>query len=86
MDALEQQAVQLTSRANAVNDSLNHLRQQQGAQGVGLRGDISSAQERLGIHMAKAQAALQSGDMQGAKKYLDLAETEVGTLEKFLGH
>ena len=86
MDALEQQAVQLTSRANVVNDSLNHLRQQQSAQGFGLRADISSAQERLGIHMAKAQAALQSGDMQGAKKYLDLAETEVGTLEKFLGH
>lgn len=82
---LEQQAVQLTSRANAVNDSLNHLRQQQSAQGLGLRGDVSAAQEQLGIHMAKAQSALQSGDMEGAKKYLDLAETEVGKLEKFLG-
>lgn len=86
MAELEQQAVQLTSRANAVNDSLNHLRQQESAQGLGLRGDISSAQERLGIHMAKAQAALQNGDPQSAKKYLDLAEGEVATLEKFLGH
>ena len=85
MAELEQQVVQLSSRANAVSDSLNHMRQQQSAQGLGLRGDISSAQERMGMHVAKAQAALQSGDTQGAKKYLDLAEGEVGKLEKFLG-
>jgi uncharacterized protein YicC (UPF0701 family) len=85
MAELEQQVVQLSSRANAVSDSLNHMRQQQSAQGLGLRGDISSAQERMGMHVAKAQAALQSGDTQGARKYLDLAEGEVGKLEKFLG-
>jgi eukaryotic-like serine/threonine-protein kinase len=86
MAELEQQVVQLSSRANAVNDSLNHMRQQQSSQGFGLRADISSAQERMGMHMARAQSALQNGDVQGAKKYLDLAEGEVGKLEKFLGH
>lgn len=85
MAELEQQVVQLSSRANAVNDSLNHMRQQQSTQGFGLRGDISAAQERMGMHMARAQSALQNGDVQGAKKYLDLAEAEVGKLEKFLG-
>ena len=85
LEALEQQADQLSSQANAVNDSLDNLRRQQSAQGLGLRGDIASAQELMKTHMAKAQAALQNGDAAGAKKYLDLAEGDVARLDKFLG-
>ena len=85
MEALEQQADQLSSQANAVNDSVDNLRRQQNAQGLGLRGDIASAQELMKTHMAKAQAALQNGDAANAKKYLDLAEGDVARLDKFLG-
>ena len=85
LEALQEQADQLSSQANAVNDSLDNLRRQQSAQGVGLRADIASAQELMKTHMAKAQAALQNGDAAGAKKYLDLAEGDVARLDKFLG-
>ena len=85
LDALEQQADQLSSQASSVNESLDNLRRQQNAQGLGLRGDIASAQELMKTHIAKAQAALQSGDAANAKKYLDLAEGDVARLDKFLG-
>ena len=82
---LDHEVVQLASRAGAVNDSLEHMRQQQGAQGLGMNTDISSAQQRMAMYMAKAQTALQNQDAKGARKYLDLAEPEVQRLEKFLG-
>ena len=61
------------------------MRQQQAASGLGLRGDIASAQERMATYMAKAEAALHTNDARSTKKYLDLAEPEVEKLEKFLG-
>jgi len=85
MDELEKQMDQLTGRAAAAQTSLNNMRAQQAAAGLGMRGDITAAQQRLEIDMSKAQAALQNHDMKSAKKYLDMAETETATLEKFLG-
>jgi serine/threonine-protein kinase len=82
---LEQQVDQLSSRTAAVNDSLETLRRQQSAQGFGLRGDMAATQERLKIHVGRAQAALQDQDIKNAKRYADQAETEVEQLEKFLG-
>jgi hypothetical protein len=35
--------------------------------------------------ISKAQSAMQKHDTQGAKKYLDMAEAELTTIEKFLG-
>ncbi|HXJ89517.1 MAG TPA: serine/threonine-protein kinase [Candidatus Binatia bacterium] len=86
MEGLEQQADQLSSRVNAINESLDNLRNQQSAQGYSLRSDIASAQELMKTHLAKAQAALQNQDAAGAKKYLDLAEGDAARLDKFLGH
>jgi hypothetical protein len=85
MDELEKQMDQLTGRAAAVQTSLNNMRSQQAASGLGMRGDITAAQQRLEIDMSKAQAAMQNHDAKNAKKYLDMAETETTTLEKFLG-
>ena len=82
---VEQQVDQLSARAAAVNDSLDNLRRQQSAQGLGLRGDIASAQERMKIHVGKAQAALESGEVEKARKYAAQAEAEMEELEKFLG-
>jgi serine/threonine protein kinase len=85
LEALEKQADQLSSQASAVNESLDTLRRQQSAQGLSLRGDIASAQELMKTHLAKAQAALQNRDANGAQKYLDLAEGDVAKIDKFLG-
>jgi len=85
LEALEHQADQLSSQASSVNDSLDNLRRQQSVQGLSLRGDIASAQELMKTHMAKAQTALQNRDAAAAKKYLDLAESDVARIDKFLG-
>jgi len=85
LEELEQDMDQLSSRANSVNTSLDTFRNQQSAQGFGLRGDISSAQELMKTNLARAQTALQNRDVKNAKKYMDLAQPQVETLEKFLG-
>ncbi|HTZ94789.1 MAG TPA: protein kinase [Terriglobales bacterium] len=85
LEELEQTVDQLTSRAAAVNSSLDNLRRQQAAQGFGLRGDISSTEEMMKTHLARAQAALQNQDAKNAKKYADMASSEVEKLEQFLG-
>jgi len=81
----EKQADQLSSRAAAVSQSLDNLKRQQAAQGYGLRGDIVAAEQRMQINMARAEAALQKQDAAKAKEYMDLAEMEVETIERFLG-
>lgn len=85
LQELEQTVDQLSSRAAAVNDSLDNLRRQQASQGFGLRGDISSTQELMKTHLSRAQVALQNQDVKSAKKYSDMASTEVEKLEQFLG-
>jgi serine/threonine-protein kinase len=76
---------QLASRVASVHDSLENLRRQQAAQGLGLRGDIGSAQQRMDTYVGKAQAAMQKEDIRASKKYMELAEPEIEKLEKFLG-
>jgi serine/threonine-protein kinase len=85
LEALEEQSDQLSSRVSSINDSLDNLRNQQSANGYGLRADIASAQDLMKTHLAKAQAALQNQDAAGAKKYLDLAEGDAARIDKFLG-
>jgi serine/threonine protein kinase len=75
----------IDSRSAAVSQSLDNIQRQQAAAGYGLRGDIVSAQQRMKTYIAKAQSAMQKHDTQGAKKYLDMAEAELTTIEKFLG-
>jgi eukaryotic-like serine/threonine-protein kinase len=86
--ALEQLAHDLdllSSRADSVSGSLAALREAQRSQGLGLRGDVASSQERMRRYLTRAQSALRNQDAPGAKKYLDLAETEIANLEKYLG-
>ncbi len=75
----------IDSRSAAVSTSLDNIQRQQAAAGYGLRGDIVSAQQRMRTDLGKAQAAMQKQDTKGAKKYLDMAEAELTTIEKFLG-
>jgi eukaryotic-like serine/threonine-protein kinase len=74
------------SRAAAVEQSLDTLKRQQAASGYGLRGDIVSAEQRMKTDFSKAQFYIQKQDMKNAKKFLDMGEAELQTIEKFLGH
>ncbi len=85
LEDLESQMDQLSARARAVKDSVENFRHQQEKQGLNLRGDISAAEDRMATNMDKAQAALKNGNAKDARRYMEKAETDVETLEKFLG-
>jgi eukaryotic-like serine/threonine-protein kinase len=76
----------LSVRADTVTEGLNALKQQQAASGLGLRADMVSAQQRMGLFLKKGNDALQHGDTANAQKYFDQADSEISKLEKFLGH
>jgi eukaryotic-like serine/threonine-protein kinase len=85
LDKLQDELDQLSSRARAAKDSVENLRRQQNAQGLNLRGDIAAAEDRMGVDIDKAQAALQNQNAKDARRYMEKTEAEVETLEKFLG-
>ena len=85
LDKLQEEIDQLSSRARAAKDSVENLRRQQNAQGLNLRGDIAAAEDRMGTDIDKAQAAFQNQNAKDARRYMEKAEAEVETLEKFLG-
>jgi serine/threonine-protein kinase len=85
LEELEDRMTPLESRASAVKDSVDHLRQQQESAGYSLRQDISASSSSMQQYMSKAEAALNSKKPQAAKKYMDLAEREIEKLEKFFG-
>jgi hypothetical protein len=85
LEDLSDQLIRLSSRAEAINDSLAKLRASQAAQGLELRSDVASSQFRMREYLSRAQSALGGQDAPRAKKYMQLAETEVATLEKYLG-
>ena len=76
----------LSVRADTVTEGLNTLKQQQAASGLGLRADMVSAQQRMGLFLKKGNDALQHGETANAQKYFDQADAEISKLEKFLGH
>ncbi len=85
MNEVREQLNLLGIRMDTVKDSLNRLRQQQAASGLGLRGDMASAAQRMEYLYSQSETALNRRDIEGAKKNLDLAEREVSKLETFLG-
>jgi serine/threonine protein kinase len=85
LEELEDRMTPLGGRANAVKDSVEHLRQQQERAGFSLRQDISASLSSMEQYMDKADAALNSHNPEAAKKYMDLAEREIEKLEKFFG-
>ena len=85
-EEVEQQSADVESRTTAVTQSLDNLKRQQAASGYGLRGDIVAAEQRMNLDLSKARLYMQKQDAKNAKKYLDMAEGELQTIEKFLGH
>jgi predicted nucleic acid-binding Zn-ribbon protein len=85
LEEVQDRMTPLEGRANAVKDSVEHLRRQQKIAGYSLRHDISASCNNMEQYMQKADAALNSRNPQAAKKYMDLAEREIEILEKFFG-
>lgn len=85
LDDMEAESDHLDSRAAAVESSLDTLEQQMHSQGLGLRGDMVAARGNMRNDLAKAKQAMDSGDTDRARHFLDLAQHEVEKLEAFLG-
>lgn len=85
LDEVEHEVDLLSNRAAAVNSGLDRLQQQQSSAGYGLRGDMVAKQASMKNNLSKAQDAIEHGDSARAKKYANLAQSEVEALEHFLG-
>ncbi len=80
-----EQKTALDARAGAVSASLEGLKRQQEADGVGLRRDMAVAYARMNAYLSSAGADLQSGNITAARNHMDQADKEISTLESFLG-
>jgi hypothetical protein len=76
----------LGTRISSADAILDTMKKSQAQAGYGLRGDISSAQERLHMNAAKLDAAIQNRDIKGAKHFMELCDRDMDTIDKFLGH
>ena len=85
LSELREQLMLLGARVNAVQASLNRLKQEQARMGLGLRGDIAAAAQRMEFYMDEAEAAIKRGDAAAAKRHLENADRETTRLERFLG-
>jgi eukaryotic-like serine/threonine-protein kinase len=86
LDAMETETDHLDGRAASVESSLDALEQQMHQSGLGLRGDMVAARSNMRNDIAKAKQAMDAGDTERARHFLDLATHEVEKLEAFLGH
>jgi eukaryotic-like serine/threonine-protein kinase len=80
-----EQKTALDARAGAVSASLEGLKRQQEADGVGLRRDMAVAYARMNAYLSSAGVDLQSGNITAARNHMDQADKEISTLESFLG-
>jgi len=75
----------LESRADAARSGVESIRSQQQRQGLDIRGDILGAMNRLSTDLREAHSALSQNDLEAAAEYMQHADRETVTLEKFLG-
>jgi serine/threonine-protein kinase len=85
LSELRERLMLLGARVNAAQASLNRLKQEQARMGLGLRGDIAAAAQRMEFYMDEAEGAIKRGDAAAAKRHLENADRETTRLEKFLG-
>lgn len=74
----------LAIRAGTVKSGLQSLQNQMG-NGLSLRADMREAAARMDYLMQEGQTSLRAGDVENARKNLDLADRTIERLEKFLG-
>jgi hypothetical protein len=86
MEQAQERMVDMNARASTAKNQVAQIRRQQEAMGLGLRGDVESAESRLDTYLRAASNDLQRGNATAAAQDLNKAEPELKTLEKFLGH
>ncbi len=77
--------IKLHSRADAVRETVNRLRQEQAASGYGMSPEISGSASRLESYLQAADRALQNNDLPSTRKYTDNIEKELIFLETKFG-
>jgi serine/threonine-protein kinase len=75
----------LDARADTVRSGIDTLRRQQQAQGYDMRGDMVGALNRMNNSLGEADRALNEGNLDVARDYMDRANNEMQKLESFLG-
>jgi eukaryotic-like serine/threonine-protein kinase len=85
VEQAHEQKVQLDARAGSVSTSLENLKRQQEADGLGLRQDMAGAYARMNSYLRLANDNLASGNIAAARTYMDKADKEISTLESFFG-
>ena len=75
----------LDSRADAVRSGVEQLRRQQQAQGYDIRGDMAGALSRMNNNLREADRAINDGNLDVARDYMERANAEIQRLEGFLG-
>jgi serine/threonine protein kinase len=85
LDQVREHANMISIRVSTIRAAFQNFQRQQAAQGLSPRSDMVGADQRLGYQLDQAEAAMQSGDAEGARKRLDAAERDLERLEKFLG-
>jgi eukaryotic-like serine/threonine-protein kinase len=82
---VHEQMTGLDARASAVSASVEGLKRQQEADGLGLRRDMAAAYARMSSYLRSANDELNSGNITAARNHMDKADKEISTLESFLG-
>ncbi len=82
---VHEQMTGLDARASAVSASVDGLKRQQEADGLGLRRDMAAAYARMNSYLRSANDELNSGNITAARSHMDKADKEISTLETFLG-
>ena len=82
---VHEQMIGLDARASAVSASVEGLKRQQQADGLGLRRDMAAAYARMNTYLRSANDELNSGNIVAARNHMDKADKEISTLESFLG-
>jgi len=86
VDQAREQKTALDARAGAVSASVEGLKRQQEADGLGLRQDMAAAYARMNSDLRSASAELDSGNLASARNHMDKADKEISTLEGFFGN
>jgi hypothetical protein len=83
MNEAREQYNQLAIRAGTAKSGLQGIQNQMG--GLNLRADIRETAARMDYLMQEAMTSLRAGDVENAKRNMDMANRAIETLEKFLG-
>ncbi|MEQ1884447.1 MAG: serine/threonine-protein kinase [Bryobacteraceae bacterium] len=72
-------------RASTAKAGVESMQQQMSRQGLNLRADVREANTRMDYMLQESMASIRSGDVEGGKRNLQMAERALEQIEKFLG-